>query len=125
MFRRLINKHEYKCFEIYAVIIKISMTENHNFITLAHACFFYHYSLWGKMSIVFLVACICSPFEAPDSAFEVHFLLQGFIFTPYHILVVQGHAAQICLMFFKVETLLNSAFNLCVMIITLHEIMNE
>ena len=61
-------------FDIYPVAIKICMTEYHNLIHhLAHGVL-QHYILWGEMSMVFLVTCIYSPFEALNIAFEVQFL---------------------------------------------------
>ena len=54
-----IKSQEYKSFEINDVTIKISMTKYHHWIlnSLIHHLF-YHYSLSGEMSMIFLVTCI-------------------------------------------------------------------
>ena len=79
-----INSQEYKSFEIYAVSIKISMTEYHHWINgLAdHLYSNTAVDLWGEMSTVFLVT-IFPLFEALNGAFDEVQFFQGFIFTPY------------------------------------------
>ena len=53
-----LNSQEYKSFEIYAVSIKISMTEYHHWINDLVDYLFLHSSLWGEMSMAFLVTYI-------------------------------------------------------------------
>ena len=109
MFRRVNKQPEYKRVEIYAVTIKISMNEYHHWINSLVHCLFYHYSLWGKWVWYFwsLVAYFCF-FAALNNTFEVHFF-QGFICYTISDTCNSCRAKQ--LRFFKVETLLNNAFN--------------
>ena len=71
-----INSQEYKSFEMYAVFIKISMTEYYHWIEGLEDHLFQHSSLWGEMSMVFLVTFIFLLFEALNFAFEVQ-IFQG------------------------------------------------
>ena len=66
-------------------------------------------SLWGKISMVNLITCIFSLFEALNDVFEVQ-CFQGFIFYNNHRhWVIAGRAMQLrCL---NMETLLHNSFN--------------
>ena len=57
-----LNCQGFKSFEIYAVSIKISMIEYHQWINDLVDHLFFHSSLWGEMSMVFLVTCIMFAF---------------------------------------------------------------
>ena len=77
-----LNSKEYKRFEIYAVSIKISMTEYHHWINelVVHL---FNTAVYGEKWVWYFwsLAYFCF-FEALNGAFEVQFY-QGFIFTPY------------------------------------------
>ena len=106
-----VNSQEYKSFEIYAVTIKISMTEYHQSTFNKPSDWWFiltQQSIWWKMSMVNPVTCLFFHFfEALNDSFWSAISFKGFIFYSLSKTLIAGRVMQI-----RFCTWLNNALNL-------------